>query len=82
MAWKHNIELKGGDALQVASALEAKCIELITGDKVILDQKDKINRLGINVINAHFTASLPKSYTQPLLDTLNEEKEDEKYTTE
>lgn len=42
LAWKHNIELKGADALQVASALEAQCIELITNDGQILRQKDKI----------------------------------------
>lgn len=75
LSWKYGIELKGGDAIHVATALEANCIEFITDDKGILGQKEKIKKLGLNVINAQQTSGLPVSFTQPLLDTPSEDEE-------
>jgi predicted nucleic acid-binding protein len=78
LAWKYNIQLKGADAIQVASALEANCIEYVTNDKPILSNKDALKKLGLNAINGHFTSALPPSYTQPLLDTPEGEQDNEK----
>lgn len=76
LSWKYGIELTGNDAIHVATALEANCIEFITNDKGILGQKEKIKKLGLNVINAHHTSGLPANFYHPLYDGSGNESEE------
>ena len=77
LSWKYGIELSGADAIHVASALEANCIEFITNDKGILDQKEKIKKLGLNVINAQQTSGLPANFHHPLYDSSSDSENEE-----
>jgi predicted nucleic acid-binding protein len=69
LCWKYEMELTGGDAIQVASALESNCIEFITNDKGILKNNAKLMKLGLKVINGQNTSALPANFYHPLLDS-------------
>jgi predicted nucleic acid-binding protein len=67
LRWKHNIRLKGADAIHVASAIEAQCTEFLTWDSDIRKPKDadKVKALaafGISVITPRQTKLLPPLY--------------------
>lgn len=69
LRWKHGIVLKGADALHVASALEAGCVEFITTDTVLQREKvaaalPKLKSIGLSLIPGSRTAHLPDAYRQ------------------
>ena len=68
LRWKHNIKLKGMDAIHVASAIDAECTEFLTWDTDIRKQSvaDKINLLssnGISVVRPSLSQLLPSQYS-------------------
>jgi predicted nucleic acid-binding protein len=78
LRWKHNISLKGMDAIHVASAIEAKCEEFLSWDAGIASPRNtaKTTALalhGIKVIAPSQSLLLPTYYvqTQPKLDLTN-----------
>ncbi len=69
LRWKHNIRLKGADAIHVASAIEAQSTEFLTWDTDISKPKvaDKLKVLasfGISVITPKQTKLLPPLYSE------------------
>lgn len=69
LRWKHNIRLKGADAIHVASAIESRCTEFLTWDTDI--NKPKIAAetallagFGISVITPMQTTLLPPLYAK------------------
>jgi predicted nucleic acid-binding protein len=72
LRWKDNIRLAGMDAIHVASALEARCTELLTFDTDMSKPKVAakiafLSNLGISVISPSQTQLLPISYRQTSL---------------
>jgi len=78
LLWKHNLVLKGMDAIHVASALDAGCKEFLTWDNDMANQKtaEKITTLrGLKmmVVKPSQSAILPVHYKQDnLLRKTNE----------
>jgi predicted nucleic acid-binding protein len=74
LRWKHNIILRGADAIHVASAIDAQCTEFLTWDTDISHPKvankvHLLNKFGISVITPAQTQLLPTSYgTAPPLN--------------
>ncbi len=68
LEWIDGINLKGADAIHVASALMTGCKEFLTSDKQgsrsPLKNADKIAKLGLKVINPCSTQLLPPDYRQ------------------
>lgn len=68
---KHNIKLKGPDALHIASAIEKNCTEFITFDgkraNSPLKNAKALEPLGLRVIRPSQTKNLPQSYRQEKL---------------
>lgn len=67
LRWKHNLNLKGADAIHVASAIEAQATEFLTWDTDISKPKvaDKMKVLslfGVSVITPKETKLLPPLY--------------------
>lgn len=67
--WKHGISLRGPDCLHVAAALEAKCLEFLTGDEQLKKPKiaaalPVLRGAGLSLIAPRNTASLPTEYRQ------------------
>ncbi|MGO9777381.1 MAG: type II toxin-antitoxin system VapC family toxin [Terracidiphilus sp.] len=63
LRWKHNIRLKGMDAIHVASALEAKCTEFLTWDRDMGTSKSQfLAAQGVSVITPSATKLLPPTY--------------------
>jgi len=62
--WDHKIYFRGADAIHVASALEAKCTELVTTDAPMLKWKDAMAARGLRIIPARETELLPAHYRQ------------------
>lgn len=67
LRWKHDIRLKGADAIHVASAIEAQAAEFLTWDADISKPKvaDKMKVLasfGVSVITPKETKLLPPLY--------------------
>jgi predicted nucleic acid-binding protein len=72
--WKHGVTLKGPDCLHVAAALEAKCVEFLTGDERLARPKiaaamSALRGAGLALLAARNTRNLPAEYRQgSLLD--------------
>lgn len=68
LEWIDGINLKGADAIHVASALITGCKEFLTSDhqgsRSPLKNAEKISKLGLKVINPYSTQSLPQNYRQ------------------
>jgi predicted nucleic acid-binding protein len=68
LEWEEGINLKGADAIHVASALITDCAELFTTDaRGMFKNALKIEKLGLRIIQASDTALLPPKYLQPKL---------------
>lgn len=72
LRWKHEIVLKGADAIHIASALELECVEFITTDERVrkLTTNPAIVSLAMRIIRAADTEILPDRSRQS--DMLNE----------
>jgi len=86
LMWKHNLILKGMDAIHVASAIDAGCKEFLTWDTDMSNKKtaDKITTLrgiGMSVIAPSQTSLLPPQYRQPSLDLRKASKPNEAPTS-
>jgi predicted nucleic acid-binding protein len=66
LRWVHAMNLKGADALHLASALDRSCEEFITLDTRIgrIKNKEKFRSLGLRLIEGRATACLPEKYRQ------------------
>ena len=65
LIWDHGISLHGADAIHVASARSAKCEELLTTDRGILDRKEAIKAaIDLKVLSPYETQLLPDDYRQ------------------
>ena len=68
LIWDYDINLKGADAIHVASARSAKCEELLTTDRGILNREKAIKAaIGIKVLHPSKTQLLPDNYRQDQL---------------
>lgn len=68
LMWDHGISLKGADAIHVASARSAKCEELLTVDRGILDNEKAIKAvIELKVLCPSKTQLLPDDYRQAQL---------------
>jgi predicted nucleic acid-binding protein len=67
LRWAAEINLKGADAIHVATALEMKCDELWTRDGRIWKKRTEIGQLGLKVVTPNATSALPESYRNPEL---------------
>lgn len=80
LRWKHNLRIKGADAIHVASALEAECEELISWDADMnnprsIEKASILRDLGIKVILPSQSSLLPSFYRSeptPLLPGIEE----------
>ena len=65
LEWEDEINLKGADAVHVATALKTGCKELFTTDaRGPLKNAQKISALGLRVIRPADTTILPNEYRQ------------------
>lgn len=67
LSWKQGISLKGADSVHVASALDRKCDELLSGDgriKRLGEVGGALVSLGLATREARNTKSLPEKYRQ------------------
>ena len=66
LRWKHELTLRGADAVHIASALDRKCEEFITtdGQGKKLQAKKKLQALGLRLICGRETTCLPDKYRQ------------------
>lgn len=73
LRWKHNLSLRGADAIHVASALDRKCEEFITtdGQTKKMAAQATLAQLGLRVIRASQTICLPGKYLQLGLPRIN-----------
>jgi predicted nucleic acid-binding protein len=67
LRWKHNINLKGMDAIHVASAIEANCGEFLTWDNGIGSSRNALKTQalaihGIRVITPSESLLIPPAY--------------------
>ena len=67
LRWKHDLVLKGADAIHVASAMEAECKEIISWDADMNNSKSlqkvaALEKLGISVILPSQSLLLPSYY--------------------
>src|SRR5437016_10644653 len=68
LEWEDEINLKGADAVHVATALKTGCKELFTTDaRGPLKNAQKISALGLRVIRPADTTILPNEYRQDKL---------------
>jgi predicted nucleic acid-binding protein len=69
LRWGKAIALRGADAVHVASALDRKCDEFITTDKIAgkLNANASIKTAGLRAVAARDTRSLPDKYRQESL---------------
>jgi predicted nucleic acid-binding protein len=67
LRWASEINLKGADAIHVATAIEMKCDELWTRDGRIWRKRTEIGQLGLRVINPQETTVLPEQFRNPEL---------------
>lgn len=71
LSWKHGLSLKGADSVHVASALDRKCHELLTGDGRMVRigvHSNALSGMGLDVCEGRSTKSLPEKYRQLELD--------------
>ena len=74
LRWVHGIALRGPDGIHVASALEMKCEEFLTGNGRfgrVSAQSSHFSRQGLYVKEARDTACLPAKYRQMKFDDEN-----------
>ena len=66
LRWVHSMNLKGSDALHLASALDRSCEEFITLDSGInrIKNREKFLALGMRLIEGRSTQCLPQKYRQ------------------
>lgn len=67
LRWRHGINLKGADGVHAASALSAKCDELITTDgrfDRLYAHRAAFEQLGIRICRARDSSCLPEKYRQ------------------
>ena len=67
--WTHGLSLRSVDAMHLAAALEAGCLEFVTTDDrlkrpKLLAANPVMGTLGLRLITAPKTAMLPNSYAQ------------------
>ena len=69
LRWKHDIRLKGADAIHVATALDQGCAEFLTTDGRIRREQNKLQmaiqplrELGLTVTTGSGTSLLPEKY--------------------
>ncbi|MEA2062811.1 MAG: PIN domain-containing protein [Gemmatimonadota bacterium] len=65
--WEHDIRLDPFDSLHIATALWEQCDEFVTTDKNSIDKQGnivKLEKMGLRVIEAVETKSLPEEYLQ------------------
>jgi predicted nucleic acid-binding protein len=75
LEWEDDINLKGADAIHVATALKTGCKEFFTSDaRGPLNNAAKIEALGLKVIRPAQSLALPADYKQ---GRLNHEEETE-----
>jgi len=75
LEWENDINLKGADAIHIATALKTGCKEFFTSDgRGPLKNADKLLALGLKVIRPAQTLLLPSNYKQGKLN--HEESED------
>jgi predicted nucleic acid-binding protein len=71
--WTHDLSLRSVDAMHLASALEVGCLEFVTTDVRLKKPKflaanPVMGTLGLRLITAPKTATLPTSYTQGIIN--------------
>lgn len=66
LRWRHQILLRGADALHIASALTLKCQEFLTTDGRIakIGNQHKLGLMGLKLVKPAATACLPAKYRQ------------------
>ena len=65
--WDHDIRLNPFDSIHIATALLEKCDEFVTTDIGSIDRRgnlEKLKNMGLKVIEATGTKSLPEKYQQ------------------
>lgn len=62
LRWASEINLRGADAVHVATAMEMRCDELWTQDGRILKNKKEIEELKLKVVTPRETTILPEEY--------------------
>ncbi len=68
LRWLDSVNLKGADAIHVASAIHLKCDELLTGDTRILRSASVLAEVRIRVCKPADTQKLPGKYFQESFD--------------
>lgn len=73
LRWVHKIEIRGADALHLASAIDVECSEFLTTNGKILKLQEfgKLPPLGIDVRKPRETQNLPDKYRQLGLEVEN-----------
>lgn len=64
LRWFSSVNLKGADALHVASALRMGCDEFLTGDGKIMKSGQTLAHMGLRVCRSSATQLLPPEYQQ------------------
>jgi predicted nucleic acid-binding protein len=66
LEWEDGINLRGADAIHIATALKTGCKEFFTTDrnKGPLSKAEKILALGLRVIRPHDSIVIPSDYKQ------------------
>lgn len=64
LRWISSVNLKGADAMHVASALRMGCDEFFTGDGKIMKGAAPLNQMGLLVCRPSHTKLLPAEYQQ------------------
>jgi predicted nucleic acid-binding protein len=72
LRWASEINLKGADAVHVATAMQMQCDELWTRDGRIWKKRVEIGQLGLKVVNPKETTVLPENYRNPELPLSSE----------
>ncbi len=67
LRWASEINVKGADAVHIATAMEMKCDELWTQDGGIWKRSAEIAQLGLRVIRPRDSKILPEDYRHPEL---------------
>ena len=71
LTWINGVSLKGADSIHVASALDRKCEELLTGNgrlTRLTNSEEWVRKFGISIKNSRDTDCLPARYKQ---ETMN-----------
>jgi predicted nucleic acid-binding protein len=71
LRWRHGINLKGADAIHIASARDRACEEFLTSDvrlKRLTAHQEALAKLGLKVCAGRETNCLPDRYRQLRLD--------------